>query len=750
MKTLRDFSQKYVLAPLLLVLAFFTLNPATAAFAADCKPSTVPDTAGSGVPGMLDGQVSEISGGNYYGEYGWGGLKWGTCDLPGGLGAFPATIDTWAGNAFLGLAKWLAAAMTGFQKWAADPAQLLGPLDKKITDMSKAVIEVVYDDWVLTAAVVAGVFIITYAMRKQVRLALMATGAFAAAVGFVALVGVYPVTIAQSMDGVATSITSVADQKTLEVAAIPTEGEGLTVYANSAEATGAVLNDGILHPLWRQGAVGSAELNEKVDTLFRAGAASWAEKAEGVDADKKKLTYDRASRAYKNDKSVSWQYNYIKGEAQNRAGMGFLATVLMVIVAIVRIPAIILVFLGVMVLRMLPILGPIFALLAIIPAMRSAGTAAIKVVMASVVNVIVYGVMAAVHTALTAILFMSGTNLIASALILLVLTVLFMKLAKPFKSVTSLATGKKIEQSLSESDPSGLGGKLMGGVGSFLLGQRMGKSGGGGADGTESLEFEESKPKRKLRPDTVPDDHTTAAPIYQALTGQGVQPEYVVVDIDQAEQPEARPANAASHSPAIEAQRVNSYDSEIVDAEVSGQVDIEDQDHDIADTVTAAQRYKLSGVPMPAALPAGDDMQQPASDSNSGNTFISVNEGDEITYGNSDGSYGASSDEIHQDWKHAPKISTSWMRPAGENIERGMRQIGRGGGSYETNGNGQTMFVPEGASGHHSRMRADKLVEPEIINGEVVTELFVAPAVHKTTEKKVVIEHASDTSESGI
>lgn len=732
MKTLRSLGQKYVVAPLLLVLVFFSLSPVSAALAADCKPSTVPDTAGSGVPGMLDGQVAEISGGNYYGEYGWGGLKWGTCDLPGGLGAFPATIDTWAGNAFLGLAKWLAAAMTGFQKWAANPSELLGPLDQKISAMSKAVIEVIYDDWVMTAAVIAGVFILTYALRKQVRSAFMATGAFAAAVGFVALVGIFPVTIAQSMDGVATSITSAADQKTLEVASIPTEGEGLTVYANSSEATGAVLNDGILHPLWRQGAVGSSALDERVDTLFRAGAASWAEKADGVDSDEKKLMYDRASRAYKNDKASSWQYDYIKGEAQNRAGMGLLSAVLMVIVAVVRLPAIILVFLGVIVLRMLPILGPIFALLAIIPAMRGAGTAAIKVVMASVVNVIVYGVMAAVHTALTAILFMSGTNLIASALILLVLTVLFLKLAKPFKSVTSLATGKKIEQSLTEADPSGLGGKLMGGVGSFLLGQAWANR-GNGATGGENLEFvdDESKPKRKLNPDNVPDEHIAIeqAPTYAALTAQGAKSDYVVVDIEADEQPES-----GNTRPALESPRVNTYDSEIIDADINGQVEIEDQDHDIADTVTAAQRYKVSGLPTPAALPMGVDDQQPASDSNSGDTFVSVNGGD----------------EMHPDWKNAPKISTSWMRPAAENIERGLRQSGHRAGSFQTNEAGQTTFVPESASQHHSLKRTEKLVEPEIINGEVVTELFVAPPVHKTTEKRVVIEHVADSSEPGV
>lgn len=433
------------------------LSPAAPALA-DCKPNGIPDHAGSGQPGLIDAAIPEASGGNNYGNYGWSGLRWNNCDIRDMTAVIDdiwAQFDTFVGNAFMGVATLEASIMTSMHKWTADPTATLEPIDNKIADLSRITTEVLFDNWAFPVIVFAAIGIIAGVLTKKVRSAFMTVGATFLALGFIAVVGAFPLTIAQSTDGVASAIISQADKQALEYAGIPgpdeAEGEGYKLTANESEAMGAVLNDSMLAPLWRQGQTGKGEYTKETQDMFIASTASWQEVADGYDPKNKKNDYNKAVDAIKNNDDTAGQYQAIKGQSYNRAGMGFIAMLMTTIVALIRIPAEALMFLGMLVIRFIPILGPIFALMAIPEQTRQGATAALKIVIAAVFNVIVFGLIASVHMAIISILYVDTSNLFVSTIISAVITFLFWKVAKPFSSVTKLATGRAVAQQLADA-----------------------------------------------------------------------------------------------------------------------------------------------------------------------------------------------------------------------------------------------------------------------------------------------------------
>lgn len=130
---------------------------------AKCQPPGVPERAGSGVPGLLDSRDSTMEGDSYYGDYGFAGLTWHACDLGGPIagnewaGDPDAMLDTRIGNAGLGLAKWIAAAVTGLHAYNSDPSAALESFDSIVESMSNLVRELVVDQWMVLAVVIAAI-----------------------------------------------------------------------------------------------------------------------------------------------------------------------------------------------------------------------------------------------------------------------------------------------------------------------------------------------------------------------------------------------------------------------------------------------------------------------------------------------------------------------------------------------------------------------------------------------------------------
>lgn len=491
-------------------LVFAPLSPA----AAECKPPGIPDYAGSGVNGTIDTKTEAPSNGNYYGLYGWGGLRWNTCDTAGSLGIVDvlAELDTWAGNALLGAASGLAAIMTGMHKWSADPGAMLAGIDEKITQLSQIGVELFFGQWAFALIVFAAIGVLAAAFTKNIRTALMTVLCIGAACGFISMVSAFPLTIAQSTDGVASAIVSAADQKALEYAGIPDASpEGGGIYATPEEATGAILRDTMLQPMWRMGQSGVMTPADPTEAMFKASTASYAEVAEGYDPEKKRDDYNSAVDAVKNDESIANQYQTIKGQSYNRTGAGFLALLMVGTVALIRIPAEALMFLGVLVIRFIPIIGPIFAALAIPEQTRPAAVSALKIVAAAVFNVVVFGTIAAVHTAVTAILYVNTANLFVNTIISVLVTYLLLNLSKPYRSVTKLATGRAAAQAM-EAAPDGPGNALKGLIGmatGTVIGGKMLNAVGTGRD----KKGKEGKDKEGRQLQTLDREHGGPEPV---------------------------------------------------------------------------------------------------------------------------------------------------------------------------------------------------------------------------------------------
>ncbi|KJL49556.1 TrbL/VirB6 plasmid conjugal transfer protein [Microbacterium hydrocarbonoxydans] len=481
----------------LLAAILFVFAPMSSA-AAECKPPGIPDYAGSGVNGAIDPKIEEPSGGNYYGLYSWGGLRWNTCDIQPFGSVAPdvlAELDTWAGNGLLGAGTGIAAIMTAMHKWSADPGALLKPIDDKIVQLSEISTEIFFGQWAFALIVFAAIGVLVAAITRNVRTTMMTLVSVLAACAFVAVVSSAPLTIAQSTDGVASSIVSAADAKALEYAGIPDSApEGGGVYANTEESTGAILRDAMLQPMWRMGMTGVQSAADPTEAIFKASTASWEEVENGYKPEEKRDAYNEAVEAVKNDPAISNQYQTIKGQSYNRTGAGFLGAFMTLVVALIRVPAEALMFLGMLVIRFIPLIGPIFAALAIPEQTRPAATAALKIVAAAIFNVVVFGVIASVHTAITAILYVNAANLFVNTIISVLVTYLLLKLSKPYRSVTRLATGKAVATEL-ERAPDGPGNAIKGVIG-MATGTVMGNivSGRGDSD---------RKTKRELKKDAA-------------------------------------------------------------------------------------------------------------------------------------------------------------------------------------------------------------------------------------------------------
>ena len=177
--------------------------------AADCKPDGVPNAAGSGIPGLVDDPTPNPSGETYYGEYGWAGLKWYTCDLGSGPDAVAdpiAVLDTYFGNAGMGAATVESSAMTQLHEWAVDPGELLNPVDKVVNRVTKILRRALWNVWAPPVIILAAIVIVWHANTQQVRRSLSTVVAILISCGVVGWIMLGPVKAAQTFDDAVSSM----------------------------------------------------------------------------------------------------------------------------------------------------------------------------------------------------------------------------------------------------------------------------------------------------------------------------------------------------------------------------------------------------------------------------------------------------------------------------------------------------------------------------------------------------------------
>lgn len=430
---------------------------------ADCKPSGVPNAAGSGVPGLIDDPVVNPSGETYYGDYGWAGLKWYTCDLGSGPDAVAdpiAVLDTFFGNLGMGTATVESSSMTQLHEWALDPGELLEPVDKIVAKVTQILRRALWNEWAPVFVILAAIVIAWHANTQQVRRSLNTVVAILIACGVVGWIMIGPVKAAQTFDDAVSSIVGGVDESIVNVTG--------NADLSDEEARGATFHDEILYRLWCRGALSNEKIGkEYCPELYKAGAVPFTD-LDDYDSDDYRDEYNDVANDLE-DEDESY-YDALKGKQYNRSGQGFIGFLMMTMIALIRIPAEILMVAGLLVMRLAVMLGPIFALAGILEASRSVAIAAFRMILASVINVAVYGIIAALHTAVIAGVIASDPGMIATLVLVTILTFLFWKLSKPFRSPTKLASGSEAgEQMAGMGDTSRMSQLMMG-----LLGAKIG------------------------------------------------------------------------------------------------------------------------------------------------------------------------------------------------------------------------------------------------------------------------------------
>lgn len=470
---------------------------------AKCQPDGVPDRAGSGFAGLLDARNSTMGGNSLYGDYGYAGLTWNACDLGGPIagnewaGNPDAMLDTTIGNAGLGVAKWIAALASGLHAWNANPSETLKPFDDTVVQLSNFVRELVVDQWAIVSILIGAVFMFVWAITKEARKAMVSMLIFCAATTFLAVVGAQPLRVAQAIDGVASSVVNEADQRALAIAGIDAEPK---------EAIGAILNDQILYPLWAKGALGrddqtKAGADTYANRLYRAQATTYDQA--DVSAEDKKNEYEDVFDDLGKSDDAQMQ-DTLRGKGYyNRSAMGIGAAIISLLVSGIRIISEFLIFASVLIFRFVPIIGPIFAVLAMNKFTRGVAREGLNMVGAAAINVVIFGVCASLHTAIIAFFaakFDFAALMFASAIV----TFVFWTFTKPFRSLTQLATGGRINGALHGATDFNPMSKIMSAWALINTGQRMSEKNTSDNDREREISEETGNDTRRHSPGMKP------------------------------------------------------------------------------------------------------------------------------------------------------------------------------------------------------------------------------------------------------
>lgn len=439
------------------LLMFGAAQPAAAD---DCKPPAIPDQAGSGMPGVIDDQTTSTEPASWYGKYGWSGLRWNTCDMTNLVGMPTAegammSVQNAIGNAGMGTGTFLAAVITQLHQWSIDPGEVMQPIDDVLGKVTKAIEKATWTKYAAVVMLLAAIGIILNATRGEIRSAMRTAGAVLVACLAVAWVTT-PVDQAKGdpICDPATGKCTVPTEKVPGAVAAASMFDDLTTKVNgdvadslnqyvgnkgnsNDEVVGATMNDRLLYRLWVLGEIGppSSDVAKKyADKLYKASTVSYADIGK-ANPDNKRNEYNKLAQQIKKDDPTA--YDTLRGVKSGRAGYGALAAINMIMIAAVRVPAALMMIAGLLALRVLVMCVPILAMLAIVPATRPIAVSAAKLALRQLVNVIIYGVITAIHAVAVGAIATYSANLgiLTGGIMLLTLVCIVIMIALVVRSV---------------------------------------------------------------------------------------------------------------------------------------------------------------------------------------------------------------------------------------------------------------------------------------------------------------------------
>jgi hypothetical protein len=399
----------------------------------DCKDAPEPDRPGSGLVGSLDPSPLGVGAPNsVYAEVGYAGLVWHTYDLgcAGAVSDPSVNTDTWLGNQTFNLAKFAVGGVNWAHYLLARGGDVLTPLDQVLTQATKAMYDGVFSTFIGPALLLLALILLALAFRGDLAKQAQRAGFAALALMIGSAAYLAPVNWARVADGLLLDGVTQMQQGFLNAL-----GQG------DVDTLPTVLTDQVVYNNWLRGEFGSPTDPKAVElgrALLDAQAFSKTELAEGktqqADVDAKKQAFaDVAGK-------MGDRYPYLQGKSGSRIGVGVLAVIQAVCIALFQLLSKVLVLVAMLMLRLIVMCLPAIAVLGVLRPDVLPTVA--KVAGSALVNTLVVGALAGLHALLVISMFKpgSGIDLWLALLITGVTTVVLWAVARPFRRLVSMVS----------------------------------------------------------------------------------------------------------------------------------------------------------------------------------------------------------------------------------------------------------------------------------------------------------------------
>ena len=370
-----------------------------------------------------------------YDEVGYAGLVWHNYDLGcAGTAVFnPATTtDTWLGNQTLNVAKFVVGGVNWSHYLIADGGKLLSPLDKVISDGTRAMYDAVFTTWVGPALLILAVMLLVLALRGDLARQTQRAGMAAGRAGLRLRGLPRPGGLGHRRRRPA------ARRRHPDAGGLPRPGRA----GRPGHPADRARRPGHLPELAarRVRLAGRARRPRQLGReLLRAQTFTKAEIAEHRD------TMELAAQkkaGVRRGRATGWATATPTSRASPAAGSGagLLAVVQAACIGLFQLLSKVLVLVAMLVLRLLVMTAPAVAVVAILK--PDILPALLRVAGAAIVNTLVVGALAGLHALLVVSLFRpgAGIDLWLSLLVTGVVTVVLWAVARPFRRLVSMVS----------------------------------------------------------------------------------------------------------------------------------------------------------------------------------------------------------------------------------------------------------------------------------------------------------------------
>lgn len=376
-----------------------------------CKDAPAPSAPDSGLAGWFASNPDLPSGtqAGVYSRYGYAGYQERLYDV-GCLGGTP--VDSYTGaNSIAGGEFMIATGITGasnaLREWAWQPADAWGWSDNLVKTATQAVYEKVFSIFGIITVGIVGLYLIWRSRQAEMSSAMTTVGWAVFILILVTAVAKWPTESAKVADGaMTTALTTVNNAVGPPSACDDSEPDCQDVRPAAVRASDTV-TENLLYRNWLRSVLGSADSDAAKfygAALYESSAFSWDE----IEESRNNPTYrtqlidEKASRwraiAGEIQRSYPEEYEHLQGiRGWERVGAGFLAILSALLFALFDITASILIILGFLLIRWAIIALPIIGTIAILKPAGGGFKRLINIVLSAIINVIVFGVAAAVY-----------------------------------------------------------------------------------------------------------------------------------------------------------------------------------------------------------------------------------------------------------------------------------------------------------------------------------------------------------------